>query len=391
MIPINNKQKAKTTMAKQRGKTQRLPRQLISSKPRDPSSIINTLAKSMKQKLTMGPLSQYKHCRMYPFTAKGGSHIPDGGNSNFVVVDARTYDNISMGSGGGYKNFEITTFPAVPVAAFLNSKTAITVNGNAYSGGTNTAYPLALNKLYLGSSAALPGTNQDAYNCVSARFVTMAYRIIYTGPVNTCSGSITAFRNDIAFQDAGVTVPAADSTKGLAISVNKPDGTLWAEASNATNIVRVEAKSTNVFDSTGILSNDAVTVRPEEGMYIVLKHKTNNFKIMPSNEYYIPYDGDANFGAVKAMLTTDKLATPTYVGGLSMWDNDWSSVTIQFQNINSDASFRLETVVCMEINPAATSSVRQFTISPTTSNEKEVKEANNEVNAKPVALPAAKA
>jgi hypothetical protein len=70
--------------------------------------------------------------------------------------------------------------------------------------------------------------------------------------------------------------------------------------------------------------------------------------------------------------------------GLITFDNAWTGFQIVFNNLNSDASYRIESVVCLEFNPAVGTAFYNVTkaaskINNTTLQQGETAGKNNEI------------
>lgn len=386
--------------------------------PRTPSSIITALANSSINN-NMMKMPGYVHCRVNPFTGAGNSiGIPDGANSNYIVSDFYIADTITDISG----DFMIQTFPILPYLAGItatnnNSLAVVSVNGFSVPGvsGGNAAstryvdgakiqggfFPISIppgfyNPTGSGGNYYRPGVDQsDPYNSMTARLVSVGYRLTYTGPANTCSGVITVTPTPIAISQLGQTTSSAgDPGADLAIGI--------ANASSATvGLGQILPKGVTVFNMDsysimGTVSKETITLRPESGAIIVPKHKTQDYKMLPTMNNVAAVVADYGVSPSTTNLWSNlferidvKPGTGARVdGGIIWFDNDWESVSISFSGINSDASFRFETVGCFEFSLPPNSSFVSLAKKTSPSMPQQIKQAEAIVNSAPVAKPA---
>jgi len=336
----------------------------------------------------------YLICRHNPFNGLGGSGIPDGNNSSFIVTDLYAYDTINVATGN--PSFSIQTMPAMPCSAFLAASGAMLVNGLPYGAG-DIASPDAVSLTAAGQykafvplgvptqwpyknigtgSTTVGGGVSDPFNSSKARIVALAYRLIYTGPAYDCAGSITITPNSVSFQPVGaVTTGSAPTTTTTGIFTENQVGTK-TQLANGTNVLSLDYTfAPNTF------TRESVTIRPEQGLLLVPKHSTTDFKILPI--YDVPYalvqnDGIQSTGAVNSNTVLNILkSVPGYSGAVVFYDNDWSGYTINFSGLNPDASFRWETVYCVEYSPNGNSAFKSLTKTREQSLPNVIKDAEN--------------
>lgn len=383
-IAKNNQQKKKAAQARPPKRNPVTMPQKKQSGPRNPMTplrTVDTIARSLIRGLPTGArggrLSDYVHCRLNPFQGSGKAAIPDGGNDGFVVNDLYSFDTIAM---NGNTNFMIQTFPTLPCSAGitfapLSTPVPLQVNGvnftappsldSSVSGGG--IYPLSVPTVYnnIGNPIRPGNRINDVYSTANLRMIAMGYRLIYTGPAYDCSGSITVTPSSVSLSPGGV-------TQSTAASATLPGfATLNAAQISVGNVTR----GTACLSWDGTISNSfvsqSVTFRPEQGILFVPKHRSKDFKVQPYSD--VPMGlifnsslvdtGNLTANAYAGLLTTNNttLGSSTYAGGICWYDNDWSSVTVVASGINPDASFRWETVYCMEIAPQPTSVLSAFT------------------------------
>jgi hypothetical protein len=183
--------------------------------------------------------------------------------------------------------------------------------------------------------------------------VSIGYRLIYTGPTQTCSGSISVTSNDVSFEK--VNGPNAYTTPTAGQSAIQYSG-----VSQTGSGYFVPEGATTVRCTVAIIPNSinrsTQTYRPEEGIMLVPKHKTNNFKIVDLMDSPACLLGDAatvagSTGATYYHLIPHNANSgygPGQSPGVVFYDNDWQSYCISATGLNVDCSYRLETIVCAE-------------------------------------------
>jgi len=369
---------------------------------------------------TNSRLDDYVRCRINPFMGSGKGGIPDGGNDQFIVTDLYAYDTIALTAPAS--SFLIQTFTSLPTTAALSAPPGATVlvNGNTFvantqssnsgtfagttvAAGSNGAYPLGRCQIYAGRSSValtpsyLPGSAVvDPFSALSMRVVAIAYRLIYTGIAFECSGSITVTPNTTSFADVGPAGSGGTGTTAPSVAtVQSPDGTTFTQrVMSGTPLVSWNAGPLPTF-----FNKDSVTFRPEQGVLFLPKHRTNDFKIKPVFDTPVgilwntapTQAATATSANYLNSLTMDiNSATPgtaAYGGGIVWYDNDWSGITISATGINSGATFRWETVYCMEVVPQANSTVASMTRKAETERLSAIKQAQTIVNDMPTAVP----
>jgi hypothetical protein len=357
--------------AKPKAKSRKL--QVRTRKPtaRTPSTIINTITKRNTNRPPT--LSPYVRCRIDPFSAGGKGGIPDGSNSNFVVVDAMVSDTIACSVAG--QSFVIQTIPSMPILAALSSASnnVLTLNGVGVNGPTtgltpngnvvtSTWYPMGIPLAYQGGVAVAGTVTPDPYSTIAGRFVAIGYRCVYTGPVNNCSGSILITSNDVAFEETQPPDTAAVPV-GNQHAILKPN---YVQASSGFYVgPGVNTLNLAVINNVSTAQRNTITLRPEEGFTIIPKHKTMDFKVKDASQLPAAILGNTNLAGNGpltryTLFPAGELGTGSRTDGIIFYDNDWQAFQIAFTGLNADASFRFETVVCWEINPSMQSSIQTF-------------------------------
>jgi len=363
-------------------------------------SITRALGKMPKPMANMG--GAYLHCRMDPFSSDGKGSIPDGGNTGFFTVDNRTVDNIVIGDSG---NYIIQTLPTLPCSAVMlgtGGATGTKINGANIVWGTgppvlvpnlSVTAPLSVLPQWLSAVGTLyPGQSfNDVYNASNARLVSVGYKLTYTGQILSCAGSITVTPNDVAIspfsQVTNASPFAVANTLAVTLDTSDLSGSYYTKT--GTNVLQLDG-STN----PNALTRDSVVFRPEEGVYIIPKHKTNVFKNIPitdtvsalvSNPTSDQTTGALTFNMINA--TNSAFPNSVYQGGVIWYDNDWSGVQVTIAGMTPGSTFRWDTIWCMEINPAVSSPFASLTVKASPNNPSAITTAQAASNAKPVAAP----
>ena len=374
----------------------------MASQYRTSTGIQRSLATSGNRAAAKMP-APYVHCRIDPFTSSGDGNIPDGSNNNFVTLDRRVFDNITpIGEPVPY-SFNIMTTPTYPCsAAILASTRALNINGAEFNNLPNDvssvvlpsssryAAPLSIVDVGLPGPSGVngrffPGQNvADMADSASARLVSAGYRLIYTGPVNTCSGSITVTPTDTSFTASTQSVSATTT-----VTVHSADG--------GGQIVDAGTMSLNLdgYAAGNRMTRESVTFRPEQGVVFIPRHKSRDFKIKSTRN--LPYSVIANPNSSSTpggftnlfAANANKLDDAEFKGGIIWYDDDWSGATIAVQNVNADATFRWETIWCMEFNPSPSRiGLSNFTTKASPTALSQINEVQDLLGSMPVARPA---
>lgn len=382
------KQRKKTAKArKPRVMAKPRPKQRLNAR-RTTTTIINDLSKQMA-KTHMGG---YVGCRLDPFHSAGGLGIPDGGNSNFIVTDNMSVDNFSAITSTG---FTIQTIPALPCAALIAPRAGtMFVNGTQVTAPIqdqpnsalkkNSWYPISIPASFQNAAGAKynPGVlSSDPYGSSKGRAISFGYRLIYTGPVNSCAGVITVSPNDASFHPLGTVQTGS-------ISINGPSEAFLVASPVGTPLLAMDI----IINPTAV-TRASISFRPEQGVMLLPRHMTNDYKIIPTCD--VPYavlaesiyDPSAIGGFYDNIIMADNpvLASTKYNGGIIWYDNDWSGFQLVASGLNADATFRWETVVCFEYNPAVTSPFAATTLKSSPKSDQALNTANAATSALPTA------
>lgn len=370
-----------------RGRPIQEPKEVM---PRTTSSVIAALSDPV-QSIDKG--NNYAVSRFDPFSSRGSVSIPDGQNTNFLTTDQMVNNNITVGNSTG---FVIQTMAALPCAAIISpvAGTSFQVDGVTVAPTTpatsfgvtlnHSWYPVSVPPIYNITPFNSPGVQQDdVYLSTKGRAVAFGYRLIYTGPANTCAGSIVVTPNDISFSPIG-TSTATGGTAGL-ITTDLTVPTNLVTNTVATPI-GTPILAADIRASMSAITRDSKTFRPEQGVVIVPRHHSSNYGIQPVVD--IPYvvmaeaapaAGTNNYSMI--MMNALTQGTSTYQGGIIYYDNDWENFQISVTGANSDATYRWETVILMEFNPSSTSAFQPFTSKTANENKSLMSKTNKALDA----------
>lgn len=359
------KAKPKPTASKKKPKTQPFIKHVV----RTPGTIIKTL--NSGQRNTSGNPGHYVVCRTNPFAGHGGSAIPDGKNSNFVVTDTFAVNNFNPTAAG--QTIVIQTLNTLPALAMIGSTTNLVVDTVTVTGLTSlqpianapgsSYYPICIPGPYAGTGA--PGVLfADPYTSTTARMISCGYRLIYTGPATTCSGSITITPNPIGWS----TLTGAPTGQSFA----PPTLAGAAGTAYAAGVIAVDA---DMNINPNFMTRASFTIRPEQGLVVVPQHRSNTFKLQPT--YDMPYFPVCKANLATGAVTQSGILRPVsgMAPGVVWFDNDWMTYQIVLSGLNADASFRLESVACIEYNPAVSSPFYPMTIKASPNKPAEITQA----------------
>lgn len=300
----------------------------------------------------------FLNCRLNPFGSMGKAALPDGSNANFVVTDSFAYDVITFSGTGGAKTFILQTTPTLPHMALVGSTSdGFVVNGvptgslSSYAVGAvpgQSWTPICIPAIF--NTSCVPGsTYADPWTASTMRFTNMAFRIVYTGPVTTCAGSITVTPNNMAYTDANAT-----TQEGLRVFPANQAGTAQANAyPRGTPML-----ATDISVNEGAFTRASRTFRPEQGVTLICRHTGSSYdNVTIGRTPYVAIATPQSTGGTTDITAAVRQITRNGIEfcGIACYDNNWGGFQVTFNNINPDASFRIESMVCMEVCPMVTS------------------------------------
>jgi len=347
------------------------------SQPRTLDTVIRTLSTKMaSMNMKSDP---YACCRLMGTVPRSPPSIPDGGSGKHACICLYTTDTISATS-----QFRLQFNPWLPCPGTVTSfDTGMVITSGS---GTSITYTNTANSSssfpQIGrppqfttgwgttSFSRMPGsTIDDPWAASTFRIVSQTHKITYTGPAFSCAGAIQVFENPMSIEQVATTTSNN--------SVTPPGGTLalsnyGADGALGTGTVTSAPISTMIW---GIDGNQApaptVTsniYRPEQGVLVRLKHRGNTFEPQP---FFRTLGGlTVNSTSVSNGTTPPGTSANSYwrfeIGGASTasafygtgligYDNDWVGTHVIGTGLNTDASYLVETCICLEVTPQASS------------------------------------
>jgi len=360
---------------------------------RSTDTIISTLAKSTSQMVLGARDDAYTCCRMFGTIPRMPPSIPDGCSGKHMAVCLYSIDRISPGSAGQTIYLQQQAWLPAPVIAYSSNNSTFTVNGAT---GTSGKLPIGISPEFITTVAnSRPGSATsalDPYTSSGVRIVSSTIRVRYTGPVNTCAGMLRAFENHIAVTApnlvTGTSASATAPTTGFGLALSGSSGVVTAYAPLSTNCYGLDG--TMGFGSTGnpVPPPDNYCCRPEKGMIIRMKHRGTNYEQVPI------FSTPVGLFFGNATNATAPFTVPNLIaefgnsgGGTIAFDNDWVGNTIVLENMNSDASYTVETMVCVEFTPQANSPFVKLTKAAPPANLKVIQNVEAQLNRQGPAMP----
>lgn len=283
--------------------------------------------------------------------------IPDAASGKHITTCLYNIDRLAF-TGTGARNAYIKFLPWLPCPLLLQGDAVL--NSSAIPANDATYWaPGGVLKQLTGTTVAAtsrPGSVlPNNFSAHKVRIASMGLRIQYTGPAQTCSGMIRVYDNDSALSEGSQTTSTSSTvtapTTGIFLQQLTPTGTATAYANINTAVVD--------FDGVAIGSATTTTqsFRPEEGVAIRMKHRSSDFRQVELRQILVGVTPTTDTYATGAFLNLAGLICETnnYGGGLYGWDEDWAGIDIRFDNVNADASFSIETCVCLEVSPSSNS------------------------------------
>jgi len=341
--------------------------------------------------------SPYMHCRMNVYSSKGNVPIPDGRNSKFIVVDHFIADAISAITTSG---FTIQTYPFLPYTAAVigNGGAAakdIVINGNIltnpgdFNGGL---FPIGVPTEW-NSTLSAPGDNiADPYQATAGRIISVTRRLIYLSPSQTATGLITVTPRVIGCASNSATTSATSPAGAGEVSLNAVtlSQTLSGTAPKGTPILTIDSGADL---NTTQFTRDSVTTRVENGVVIRGKAVNDDHELRPFVNTAYGISQNKKISATTAAggtILTNLFCTNSpgaTQGGISFYDPTWQSQVISVSGVVVGASFRLETVICMEYALGQSSPFAPLSRSAVPAQPEIVKHVDSIINALPVAMP----
>lgn len=338
---------------------------------RDPGMIIKSLAKTNVKSM---PKDSYVCCRM-GFRPTIPPTIPDGGSGKHNPICLYAFDTIRAGSatGGRPWNFILQTHPTLPSFGSVmmqstdpNLYIADSIEVNGVLASSSVRFPIARASTFRtpAGSDSWPGAISgltNPYQANGMRIVSIRHKIVYTGPAVACSGSVIVYPCKLGVNMIGETTGTTPITTGRVGIVYFPNN----PTSSASGI-RV---GSDIYSVQGLVGarggsepGDALAVpatsqlyRPEQSITLVPKHHTDKYKSVPVYRTPVLFTpASVETGAdiqFRSFQSTSSSGNNVWGSGVVAYDDDWGSVVAAFTGLNPDASFTVETCVCVEFTP----------------------------------------
>ena len=331
-------------------------------------------------------MDKYLRCRLDPFNSSSGM-IPDGSSTRRVMVDHRSYADIAASESGS--SFVFRTFPSLPYFGMMKAGSeGFTLNGSPIKLVNPVDsfgwVPTLIGAEYYGTGDGnrfnptnLEKDNNNPFSASRFRIVTQAVRITYTGPAASASGLVTvrstpisllSKNSNVLFDNAFInwttglaSVNAGGSTRGCAVS--------WDNAAGTATV-------------------DDYSCRPETGVQTVVKHNGDYEWQDYSVNAMVLYPSDHKGNS----LICSNGNGPSSSGGFQYHgvigvDTNWDSVEFEFTSLNREASFRIESVLCVEYEIQPTSTFARLAQKPPPENPMAVRAADSALSRAPIAYP----
>jgi len=393
--PSGNRPQRKRSGNARKGKSQstQAPRNFNrdNGSSRTPGSIIGALSKAMSQKavLTSYANNDYVRARLYCCIPRNIPSIPDGSSGRHIAVCMYALDRVSFLAGTtGAQSFGLNLNPWFPTPVAISSNTAnLSVNGSTLT-GNSTPIGLGMPAQFanLPISQQIPGSTSNAidiYSATSMRIVSQTHSIRYTGPVTTCSGMIRTWPCNWSLSTNGVTTTtsavATAPVSGISVMLRTNSAGYSSYVPIGTTIATLDLSSSDA-PTVGTFS-----ARPEQGLQIRLPHISGKYEPVPVSNVPIAVVTYGNLSSTAAngshyfgQYTSPSLWSSP--GTVLAWDNDWVGQHVVFDNVNPDASFSIETCVCVELTPLSVSVFANLTKGPPQSNLSALRHVQSVIN-----------
>lgn len=324
--------------------------------------------------------------------------LPDGSSDPRVVYDYYSFSDIAVAAAGTSFNLNIVAGYPWNAAVKLNSgkltvvpmlSDNLNVAASSLNSVTNRWCPCnftvgAQSQYYLDKISSING--QQIVTADRQRITSLGWRLTYTGPVSTAAGIVT-----VTSSPQG-TEPMFPKNKGRIqwVDNNNSTGGVYDCGTGALNVVGIALPQS-------VPQKDAVMARPEKTLQGIVRKNSPIFKWLNwSNTGFWPIaldpGTDVLTGNVNCLVAgrfdpsgTYTFNSTTNTGSLNLFDEDWDIPTINVTGCNADATYRLETWMCMEYVPINNSVYYSLAKRDTTGTVETVSKLEKITNDKPVA------
>jgi hypothetical protein len=305
----------------------------------------------------------YAACRFNPFSPLPATvKIPDGRGKAVIVREYKTAHNIVVADKEQLECRISPTYP-YPIRFHQTGAATTTVNGSVLGVPSTLVAPPATTSPLLGTPtdsamSYLFGTNGvtnavgDATSFIGARFISIGYRVFYTGTASAAQGVV------VVDNLSARVVTSANENPALVQYAYSPAG--------AQNNVAIAAGTAPyiVIDSTPFeyktLTTDQVVLRPENGVHGILKMA----KLASDHPFAPWYDtgaicmqsvtgGSNSYDTLYAPSTNVSSNIATRRLGNFFWDDAFMETNLRLP----PGAFRIELTCCIEMECAMQSSL----------------------------------
>jgi len=301
------------------------------------------------------PRDAYTMCRLDPFKSNGRlPGIPDGSGVRRMVIDHRMTTTFTFGSSGTINLFLAPFLPSPVLAQCVDTTFAI----NGITHGQNSPNP----QLYI--PVCLPEWSQQAltwdatagqfnnvapvFDAAQFRFVTLGWRLYYTGTSLTNSGNIL-----VSSAPFSAEAPMPNPTSMTIYSSNDPTNTNIG----ANQVFRTEINCILMYNWGSYFSSSQTVNRPLScGARGLLRHSGPDyeFRKIHTTMNYITNASDTSdqtSSSIQQSTPTPALAgRSAVVQGI---DDSWDMTVIAVTGGTTGQSFVLDLIACVEYAPQA--------------------------------------
>jgi len=173
-----------------------------------------------------------------------------------------------------------------------------------------------------------------------------------------------------------------------AVSINKYDFNQNVASTGPLNVVLLS------LDTTGTLTaynKDSIVLRPEQGVFLLPRHRTRDFKINPTSDNVYGLTANTTTAGSGAGTTLVSYFCQPKNGNNTdvIWfDNDWTAYQITVSGIQAGSTFRWETAYCVEYVLPGASVFAPLSIKESPKDEAAITRVTAMLAKKPAASPA---
>nr|WRQ65257.1 structural protein [Tolivirales sp.] len=303
--------------------------------------------------------NHYLACRYDPFSPLPATiKIPDGRGKNVITRDFKTFYDLNVPVKEQLDVRISPTFP-YPVRFSPGLAETTTVNGRPL-GKPNTATPPTPDVLaILGSPvdsqmSVLMGADgvtqavSESTNYIGARFISIGYRLFYTGTAANAQGLILVDNLPVRITASGINNNAL-TQYAMSVAGTQSNVTI---AGNTAPIIAIDSTPFSFTNTT----SDQLVARPENGVHGVLKMSR-----LASDHPFAPWFDTGAF-VVQSTRTDTNVYNSIYSSSPSLTSNQATKRLGAFIfddafmetniRISAPGTYRLELVVCMEMDLA---------------------------------------